>query len=160
MGRKQIDVVVESPAEAGAIYDLLVDGASWPRWSKFDSFELERPGEGGGDGSLGAVRVFRLGRRITSREELVELVPGRRYSYSYLSGLPIVDYRADVDLTPSPDETGGTGGTTIHWHSSFRPKFVGTGWLYRLVLQRFIRDTASRVAAYAAPVSAGPAPSR
>ena len=154
MGRKQIDVVVESPAEAQAVYDLLVDGASWPRWSKFDSFELERPGEGGGDGSLGAIRVFRMGRRITSREELVELVPGRRYSYAYLSGLPILDYRADVDLTPSDE---GTEGTTIHWHSSFRPKFVGTGGLYRLVLRRFIRDTATRVGAAA---SASPAPSR
>jgi hypothetical protein len=147
---KRIDVVVESPAEAGAVYDLLVDGASWPRWSKFDSFELERPGEGGGDGSLGAIRVFRMGRRITSREELVELVPGRRYSYAYLSGLPILDYRADVDLTPS------AAGTTIHWHSTFRPRYVGTGWLYRLVLQRFIRDTASRVGAAA---NASPAPS-
>jgi hypothetical protein len=144
MGGKQIDVRVESPAEAQAIYDLLVDGASWPRWSKFDSFELERPGEGGG--GLGAIRVFRLGRRITSREELVELVPGQRYSYAYLSGLPILDYRADVDLTPS---SGGAGGTTIHWHSSFRPKYVGTGWLYRLVLQRFVRDTATRVGAAA-----------
>jgi hypothetical protein len=159
MGRKQIDVAVESPAEAQAIYDLLVDGASWPRWSRFDSFELERPGEGGGDGSLGAIRVFRMGRRITSREELVELVPGRRYSYAYLSGLPILDYRADVDLTPSAGGTsGGTGGgTTIHWHSTFRPRYVGTGWLYRLVLQRFIRDTATRVGAAA---SASPAPSR
>ena len=154
MGVKQIDVTVESPAGAQAIYDLLVGGASWPRWSKFDSFELERPGEGGGDGSLGAIRVFRMGRRITSREELVELDPGRRYSYAYLSGLPILDYRADVDLTPAAD---GATGTTIHWHSTFRPKYVGTGWLYRLVLQRFICDTATRVAAAA---NAEPAPSR
>jgi hypothetical protein len=143
MGRKQIDVVVESPAEAGAIYDLLVDGAAWPRWSKFDSFELERPGEGGGDGSVGAIRVLRLGRRVTSREQIVELIPGRRYSYLYLSGLPIRDYRADVDLLPSG------AGTTIQWHSSFRPKIPGTGWLYRLALRRVIRDTATRVATHA-----------
>jgi hypothetical protein len=40
-------------------------------------------------------------------------------------------------------------GTTIQWHSSFRPKIPGTGWLYRLALRRVIRDTATRVATHA-----------
>jgi Polyketide cyclase / dehydrase and lipid transport len=141
MEPKRIDVTVESQAEARAIYDLLVDGHSWPRWSRFESFELARPGDDG-PSSVGAVRIFRMGR-ITSRERIVELIPGRRYSYAYLSGLPVRDYRADVDLEPSPS------GTTIHWRSAFRPKIPGTGWLYRLILARFIRDTATRVAAEA-----------
>jgi hypothetical protein len=65
-------------------------------------------------------------------------------------GMPIRDYRADVDLQPSQ------GGTTIRWRSSFRPKVPGTGWFYRLVLRRFIRDTAGRVAAHAASSSPPP----
>lgn len=148
MGLQRIDVTADSEAEPEVVYALLVDGSSWPSWSKFDSFELEEPGEGGGDSSVGAVRVFRMGRRITSRERIAELVPGRRYSYLYLSGLPVVDYRADVDLEP----TDG-GGTRIRWRSSFRPRYPGTGWIYRLMLDRFIRDTATRVARAAAAPS-------
>jgi hypothetical protein len=144
MGLQRIEVTADSAAEPEAIYALLVDGSSWPSWSRFDSFELEAPGEGGGDASLGAIRVFRLGRWVTSREEIAELVPGRRYSYLYLSGLPVLDYRADVDLEPTD------GGTRILWRSSFRPKYPGTGWAYRLMVIRFIRDTATRVAQAAA----------
>lgn len=144
MGPQRIDVTVDSAAEPSAIYALLVDGSSWPSWSRFDSFELEAPGEGGGDASVGAIRVLRLGRRVTSREQIAELVPGRRYSYLYLSGLPVVDYRADVDLEPTD------GGTSIRWRSSFSPRYPGTGWLLRLMLTRVLRDTATRVSQAAA----------
>lgn len=144
MALQRIDVTVDSAAEPPAIYALLVDGSSWPSWSRFDSFELEAPGEGGGDASVGAIRVLRMGRRVTSREEIAELVPGRRYSYLYLSGLPVVDYRADVDLEPTDV------GTRIRWRSSFRPRYPGTGWPLRVMLTRVIRDTATRVSQAAA----------
>ncbi len=85
-------------------------GATWPVWSPIESFELEQEGPDGGE-SLGAIRVFRTGR-ATSREEIVELEPDRRFSYALLSGLPLRGYRADVDLEPRD------GGTAIHWHST------------------------------------------
>jgi len=140
-----IDVTAHSPADAAALYALLADGASWPTWSPLGSFELERPGGSEREG-VGAVRVFRTGR-YTSREELVELVPGRRLSYVLLSGLPLRGYRADIDLTPN-----GTG-TEIRWHSTFRPKVPGTGWLYRVALTRFIRRCANGLAAATQPAS-------
>ena len=83
---------------------------------------------------------FRTGR-TTSREEILEYEPGRRSSYSLLSGLPLRDYRADVDLTARPD-----GGTHIVWHSAFSSARFGTGWLYRSILQRFIAQTAKMLA--------------
>jgi hypothetical protein len=138
----QIDVTAHSTADAATVYALLADGATWPTWSPIGSFELERPGAPAPEG-LGAIRVFRTGR-VTSREELVELVPGRRLSYALLSGLPLRGYRADVDLTP--DSTG----TRIRWQSRFTPKVPGTGWLYRLMLGRFIQRTADGLAAHAA----------
>jgi hypothetical protein len=142
-----IDVTVYSPADASALYALLADGASWPTWSPIGSFELERPGGSEREG-IGAVRVFRTGR-VASREELVELVPDRRLSYILLSGLPLRGYRADVDLTPN-----GTGaGTEIRWHSTFRPKIPGTGWLYRVALTRFIRRCANGLATAAQAAS-------
>jgi hypothetical protein len=144
MGKKQeIDVRTRSTADPSTVYKLLAEGSTWPEWSPIGSFELQEPGEGAPEG-LNAIRVFRTGR-TTSVERLVELVPGRRLSYILLQGLPLRDYRADVDLTPAEN-----GGTMIRWHSTFFPKRKGTGWIYRLALGKFIRKCVDGLAAYAA----------
>jgi hypothetical protein len=142
MGRRTIDVRARSAAAPEAVMALLTDGASWPSWSGHDSFELVEPGVDGGEG-VGAVRVFRRGR-VASRERIVELVPGRRLGYELLSGMPLRDYRATVDLTPDG------GGTEIRWRSSFSPKVPGTGWLYAGALRIFIRRAAEGLARHAA----------
>ena len=141
---QEIDEREWSCASPNTVYDLLADGATWPSWSGIDAFELAQPGDAGGE-SLNAVRVFRTGR-VTSVERLVELVPGHRLSYVLLSGLPLRDYRADVDLMP------GDGGTLIRWHSTFAAKRPGTGWLFRRVLERFIRAAVRGLAEQAAKV--------
>jgi hypothetical protein len=82
------------------------------------------------------------------REQIVELVPARRFSYALLSGLPIRDYRADVDLEPRGR------GTAIRWHSSFTPKLPGTGWLIRRRLAGITEHFAQGLAEYAAGPSA------
>jgi hypothetical protein len=146
---QRIDVAAHSSAPPDTVYALLADGATWPVWSPIGSFALEEPGPTGPE-SVGAVRLFRTGR-TRSRERLVELVPGRRLSYVLLSGLPLRGYRADVDLEPS-----GTG-TDIHWRSSFRAKVPGTGWLYRVILGRFIQRMADGLAVHAASITARPA---
>jgi hypothetical protein len=66
------------------------------------------------------------------REQIVELQPDRRVSYALLEGMPLKNYRADVDLQPSGNDTA------VRWHSSFSAPF-GTGWLYRAALSHFIR---------------------
>jgi hypothetical protein len=134
MKRHHIDARGHTTASPATVYALLRDGATWPEWSPLGSFELRRAAPGGGE-DVGALRVFRTGR-IASCEELVELVPDRRLSYALRSGLPLRDYRADVDLEPD-----GEGGTDIRWHSAFFAKVPGTGWLYRLTLGRFIQRT-------------------
>ncbi|MEV4758326.1 SRPBCC family protein [Micromonospora sp. NPDC049559] len=139
MARQHIDVRVRSKASPTTIYGYLVDGESWPRWSPIGSFTLQQPGPTEREG-VGAIRIFRTGR-VTSCERVIERVPDRRFSYELLSGLPLRGYRADVDLTPTPD------GTEIRWHSSFDAKVPGTGWFYRRVLTRFIRHTAEGLAA-------------
>jgi len=65
------------------------------------------------------------------REEIVERIPERRLSYTLLGGLAVRDYRADIDLEAVP-----TGGTRIHWHTTFKPKVPGSGWLYRRALDK------------------------
>lgn len=130
-------------APPSVVYALLRDGASWPRWSALGTFTLLKEAPDGGEG-LGALRRFRTGRTTTC-EEVVELVPDRRFSYALKSGLPLRGYRADVDLT----ETEG-GGTEIHWHSTFRPKVPGTGWFFRRVLGGFLARTVEGLVAYTA----------
>jgi hypothetical protein len=135
---QRIETIARSSADAATVYSLLIDGKTWPTWSPLDSFELEStPPEG-----LGSIRVFRTGRTV-SREEVVELVPNRRFSYALLSGLPLRNYRADIDLTPVE------GGTVIRWRSSFTPKVPGTGWIYRWALNRFIQRCVDGLAAHA-----------
>lgn len=150
MAEHEISVRAWTPASPAAVYQLLRDGKTWPVWSPLDSFELEREGAEGGE-SLGARRIFRTGR-TTSREEIVELQPDRRFSYALLSGLPLRGYRADVDLEPRD------GGTAIHWHSRFHAKYPGTGFLFRTGLGKFIQRCADGLADYAAKTSEQSAP--
>ncbi len=131
MGRQRIEHHATTTADPATVYGLLRDGATWPVWGPLDSFELERPGADEPEG-LGAVRIFRSGR-VTGRDTIAELVENRRFSYTHVSSLPMKNYRADVDLTPTPE------GTSIRWVSEFDPKFPGTGGLLRRGLDGFVR---------------------
>lgn len=139
--KQHIDIQVHTCAEATAVYALLRNGASWPRWTSIDSFRLERAGEREREG-VGAIRIFRKGM-VTGRDQVAEVIPNRRFSYLHLSGLPVRDYRGDVDLEPAQE------GTRIRWHISFTPKVPGTGWLCRWGIERFAKQAARGLAAYA-----------
>jgi hypothetical protein len=133
MAQQVIDVTAMTGADPGAVYALLVDGSTWPEWSPVDAFTLVEPGRGTPEGP-GAVRVFTTGRH-QSRERVVECRPGEVFAYVLERGLPLRDYKAVVTLTPV------AGGTSIDWHSTFRAKVPGSGWLYRRELGKFIRRT-------------------
>jgi hypothetical protein len=57
---------------------------------------------------------------------------------------PDADADADAELAPI------SGGTQISWRSSLRPKYVGTGWFWRLALRRMLRQMASGLAQHPA----------
>lgn len=136
----EIDVRVTTTGSPATVYALLRDGATWPTWSPIGSFELRGEGTDDREG-VGAIRMFRTAR-VTSVERIAELVPDRRLGYTLEHGMPLRDYRADVDLTPDG------GGTAIHWHSRFHAAIPGTGRFYRYVLGRFIRRCAEGLAAH------------
>ena len=145
MGRQRIEQHATTTADPATVYALLRDGASWPSWSPIESFELERPGADEPEG-IGAVRRLRNGR-VTGHDEIVELVPNRRFAYAHTSNLPVRDYRGEIDLEPTAE------GTAIRWVTSFVPKLPGTGGLLRRGLDRFIADCASGLAEHAARLS-------
>jgi hypothetical protein len=148
---KQVRFSVEarSAASPPAIYALLGDGATWPDWTPFSAFELEREGEAGGE-SQGAIRVLSSGR-IRNREELTELSPDRLFSYRSLSGLPIRNHQASVRLAPA------AGGTLITWHEQFEATWPGSAWYLTRGLRKFVQACADGLAARAAEASNPPA---
>jgi uncharacterized protein YndB with AHSA1/START domain len=129
----ELDAEARSSAPPERVWALLADVRTWPEWADFDEAAVES-----GDG-LGEVRAFRRDRKHT-RERITVFEPPHRFSYDFLSGLPIRDYHADVTLTPAG------GGTHIRWHSTFHAKVPGTGRLVRGRLQAFVADTAERLA--------------
>ena len=147
MPTQEIDITTKSSADPAAVWRLLADSASWPSWTPIDSHQPVSPP--GPDGT-GEVRAFRNGRH-TVREQIVQMVPERRLSYTLLAGLALRDYRADVDLAATP-----SGGTEIRWHTTFRPKVPGTGRLYRTVLEKATRQFVDGLASAAEQADAGP----
>jgi uncharacterized protein YndB with AHSA1/START domain len=152
MRRRRLDIGAHTPVAPEVVFGLLADGASWPRWSPIESFHLERAGDPPPEGP-GAIRVFRRGR-TTGRDQIVEVVPGRRLGYVSLSGLPVRDYRATVDLQPTH------GGTDIRWRASFLPRIPGTGRLLERGLGRFLEQCARGLAAHAAGSPSSPETTR
>ena len=142
MRRRHIEVTAHSDAAPDAVFAFLADGTTWPRWSPIESFELEREGDPAPEGP-GAIRVFRRGRTV-GRDQLVDVAPAERFVYASLSGLPVRDYLAEVELTAV------VGGTDVKWQATFFPKVPGTGWLLERGLRRFLRDCAAGLAAHAA----------
>jgi uncharacterized protein YndB with AHSA1/START domain len=139
-GRQIIDIHGTTEAEAAEVWRLLGDSSTWPAWTPIESVVLERPG--GADG-VGEIRTFTTGR-YRVREEIVERQPERRLGYELLSGLPVRDYRANIDLTPRRQ------GTEIHWHTTFTAKIPGSGWLYRWALAKRTQQFVDGLARHAA----------
>lgn len=125
---QRISVHGHTSASPEAVYALLEDREHWPDWSPMGDFRLLKEGDENG---LGAVGVFST-NGVNSCEEVIALEPGKRFGYSLKKGLPLRDYRAYVDLTPS------MGGTDVHWHSTFTAKIPGTGWFFRRFLGGFL----------------------
>ncbi len=99
------------------VFELVSSSRNWQLWTPVSSVEIER--ESGPDGTE-EIRVFALGPSKI-REQIVDYDENRQYSYVLLSGLPVDDYRVDIELKPE------FGGCTTTWTTVFRPKVRGTG---------------------------------
>jgi hypothetical protein len=139
MGDRRVEGVAESKASRAQVWAVLDDVERWHEWGPWNKTRFEREGEPR-PGGVGAVRELKM-PGSTIREEIVVHDAPSRLEYTLLSGLPVRNYRAVVQLT----ELDG-GGTRIDWSSEFDGKFPGAGPLMSLVLGRAIGDAPKRVA--------------
>src|SRR5580692_845200 len=112
-----------------------------PQWSLFNSSEVERAGNGDHFG-VGAIRTFST-RVSKTRERVTELIPNQKLSYVLLSGLPLRNYQAVVQLS-SPE----SGVTLINWTASFQCRYR-TAWFWRIFLNHILSKVAMQLAAAA-----------
>jgi hypothetical protein len=149
-GRHRVVATATSTAPIHAVWRRLADASTWSTWGQWDGTSLDREGVPPPDG-VGAIRRF-VSQRQTTVEEVVAFEPPAeghaRLAYELLSGLPLRDYHSEVTL-----ETVG-GGTRIHWVSTFDGAYPVVGSIVRRALQRFIPETARRLAAAAAAPTA------
>lgn len=135
MSTQVIEVTARSAAAPDDVYGRLADASTWADWSPMSEVVVES-GEG-----VGEIRRLTRGRTV-GRAETIELVPGKRFAYRSLGGLPVRDYVATVDLIPTDD-----GGTEITWRSTFEPKIPLTGAILRRGIAGFLQQCADGVAA-------------
>jgi len=147
-GKHRVEATASSTASIEAVWARLADASTWSTWGQWDETTLDREGVPAPDG-VGAIRRFR--GRQTTLEEVVAFEPpvdGRaRFAYDLLSGLPLRSYHSEVTL-----ESIG-GGTRVRWISTFDGAYPLVGSIVRRALQRFIPETARRLAAAAADLT-------
>lgn len=138
----RVSARAHSPAPPERVWALLADGARWDTWARMHESKLLKQGDGERDG-IGAIRRFRTFKLVT-REEVIAFEPPHRLAYRLLSGMPVRDYRADVELV------GAAGGTDITWSAIFLPGRPRTGPLLRVWVATILRSYSRRLAKAAA----------
>jgi len=140
VGEFSYEVTAESKASPEAVFAVLADGSRWKEWAgamiRHSSFEREGTPAPGGVGAIRRVGSWPL----YGREEIVEYEPPTRLAYTILSGQPIRNYKAIVELAPRG------GGTAIRWSATFDPKIPGTGRLFSRYFAALIGGFAKRLA--------------
>ncbi len=116
MGMKGFyDVTAESRATASAVWSLLVDAHSWPRWGTVDALVADASERLSPDGrdEVGAVRAFRTGDVVTS-ERITELRPDELFAYEGANNPFMENYSARVTLKERSE-----GGVEIRWSGEY-----------------------------------------
>lgn len=89
--------------------------------------------EKNGDPHIGAERTITIGS-VKVRERLVAVDPSRSFSYTVLSGAPMKEHLAKVELNPHGSST------EIRWSVEFKPKVPGIGWIVSMVTKKAINQ--------------------
>ena len=105
---------MRAAAPRDVVWEVLADSRGYAQWGIWDTSEIEREGAPP-PGGVGAIRRLTMDKRVI-REQITTFDSPSRVEYRLLSGLPLDDYSATVNLTPFH------GGTEIRWRSNFDVK--------------------------------------
>ncbi len=140
-------VTAYSMAGPAAVYGLLLDETTWPKWMGVDSVEIVNRAPpaavGGGENRLGEIRKVITGRHH-NLERITGLVPNESYRYVILDGM-LTGYQGHVALTTEKD-----GRTKIEWQANFRMSILGAAFLMKLFLKRWMQRAVDKLANLAA----------
>ena len=135
MSRWSFEIIEHASAPPDVVYRVLADVPGWADWAPGSTrATLEREGDPPPFGP-GAIRKLG-GPGLSVREQILVADPPRLQSYTIVSGLPVKDHRADVELHQD------AGGTRIEWRTTFDGKIPGTGRTLRTLLRMVIGRTA------------------
>jgi hypothetical protein len=113
----------------------MTDHVRYANWTSARGVAMERVGAPDPNG-VGAIRVFDSGP-VKVREEVLEFEAPTRMVYRLASGLPVRDYRSEMQLETDGDVT------VLTWSSTFEPRIPLTGPLFT----RIMRGAVDRFAA-------------
>jgi hypothetical protein len=144
MSKQVVEASAHSTAPREKVWGVLADLRGWKDWGPWELTDVEQDGspEPNGDGAIRVMRAAErsMGRKPTLREQVNVFEPPMRFGYTLLSGIPLKDYQATIELTEAGE------GTEIVWHLEFAGKFPGAAMLARQALEPFVKDVVGRVA--------------
>jgi len=115
MGRNaplRVEATGATTAAPATVWALVEDADTYHQWGPWRESGYDRPGDLSPHGP-GAIRRIGYGRTTTTVERVLEVEPGRRLVYEVVSGIPVKNYKAVVELTPAGS------GTAVHWSATF-----------------------------------------
>jgi uncharacterized protein YndB with AHSA1/START domain len=105
-------------ARPEAVWALLADASSYSTWGPWSASRYDTSADWPASSQAGAVRRLQYGR-TTTVEQLLEVEPYRRMTYTVLAGLPVRNYLAEVTLTETQQ------GTRVDWSADWDRTLLG-----------------------------------
>ncbi len=125
-------------AQPEVVFEVLTDHRAYAQLTPLRSSTLEREGTPAPNG-VGAIRVLKLAGPPL-REEVTEFEPPSRFSYRLLSGAPVSDHHATVELTAVGSSTA------LRWHVESTPKIPVPDSVWAATVKQVIKPLLKGVA--------------
>lgn len=142
---RSYDVHAVTTAGPAVVYRLLLDGATWPEWSRIETYgwEPDRGSTTSPTGETSGVRIFRTGRNVT-RERVTAVSRDRMMAYEIEQGNWLLqNYEGRIDL--EPDEGSGT---RIRWRAQWTTPLPWVGFLMERYLRQFQQEMVNGLAQF------------